>query len=312
MSQTKTVSISGETKIEFDAVYPYVWVRNLGNSALTVWGDVGDTVSLSKLEAVRVITNTDYIYVSGTGSVEVIAQGIPDSPYKGCGGGSGGGGGDITVESLSVTDNGTYTAPSGKAYSPVSVDVQPTLGTKSVTTNGTYTASSDNLDGYSSVTVDVPSDIQQINPFDSGASTISLYNSNGVVVNSSSINTDGTGALNISESSAGYEGMVIELNVTAGHTYAVTFDYQNIDASYMAGFVIGWLLENSARTNYDAYRNWEANLPLDGTKTHEVASITATGSKIYMNFNLCGYSDSHTNIIDITNLKVYDISLPQE
>lgn len=36
---------------------------------------------------------------------------------------SGGGGGDITVESLSVTANGTYTAPSGKAYSPVSVNV---------------------------------------------------------------------------------------------------------------------------------------------------------------------------------------------
>ena len=35
----------------------------------------------------------------------------------------GGGGGDIDVESLSVTENGTYTAPSGKAYSPVNVSV---------------------------------------------------------------------------------------------------------------------------------------------------------------------------------------------
>ena len=34
-----------------------------------------------------------------------------------------GGGGDITVESLSVTENDTYTAPSGKAYSPVIVNV---------------------------------------------------------------------------------------------------------------------------------------------------------------------------------------------
>lgn len=31
--------------------------------------------------------------------------------------------GQITVESLSVTQNGTYTAPTGKAYSPVSVNV---------------------------------------------------------------------------------------------------------------------------------------------------------------------------------------------
>lgn len=39
-----------------------------------------------------------------------------------------GGGGDITVEALSVTENGTYTASSGKAYSPVTVNV-PSTGT---------------------------------------------------------------------------------------------------------------------------------------------------------------------------------------
>lgn len=42
---------------------------------------------------------------------------------KAAGGGGGGGGGDITVEPLSVTENDTYTAPSGKAYSPVTVAV---------------------------------------------------------------------------------------------------------------------------------------------------------------------------------------------
>ena len=36
---------------------------------------------------------------------------------------AGGGGGGVTVEPLSVTENGTYTAPSGKAYSPVMVEV---------------------------------------------------------------------------------------------------------------------------------------------------------------------------------------------
>lgn len=38
-------------------------------------------------------------------------------------GGGGGGGGDVEVEGLSVTENGTYTAQAGKAYSPVEVDV---------------------------------------------------------------------------------------------------------------------------------------------------------------------------------------------
>ena len=34
-----------------------------------------------------------------------------------------GGGGGVTVEALSVNTNGTYTAPTGKAYSPVTVNV---------------------------------------------------------------------------------------------------------------------------------------------------------------------------------------------
>lgn len=37
--------------------------------------------------------------------------------------GGGGGGGGVTVEPLSVSENGTYTAPTGKAYSPVEVDL---------------------------------------------------------------------------------------------------------------------------------------------------------------------------------------------
>ena len=65
------------------------------------------------------------------------------------------GGGDIDVESLSVTENGSYNAGEGKAYNPVIVNVQPDLITKSITANGTYQASSDNADGYSSVTVNV-------------------------------------------------------------------------------------------------------------------------------------------------------------
>lgn len=40
--------------------------------------------------------------------------------------GYGQGGGGVTVEPLSVTENRTYTAPSGKAYSPISVNVPNT------------------------------------------------------------------------------------------------------------------------------------------------------------------------------------------
>ena len=63
---------------------------------------------------------------------------------------------DVTVEQLSVTENGTY-SEAGKAYSPVIVEVpDPVLKTKSITDNGTYNASEDNADGYSQVSVNVP------------------------------------------------------------------------------------------------------------------------------------------------------------
>lgn len=45
------------------------------------------------------------------------------------------GGSFVTVEPLTVTANGTTIAPSGTAYSPVTVNVQPVLQTKSVTIN---------------------------------------------------------------------------------------------------------------------------------------------------------------------------------
>ena len=67
----------------------------------------------------------------------------------------GGGGGEISVQSLSVTENGRYTAPSGKAYTPVNVNVpQISVESLSVTENGTYTAPGGKA--YSPVNVNVP------------------------------------------------------------------------------------------------------------------------------------------------------------
>ena len=66
---------------------------------------------------------------------------------------------DAVIESKSITENGTYTAPSGvDGYSPITVNVpqpQPVIESKSITENGTYTAPS-GVDGYSPITVNVP------------------------------------------------------------------------------------------------------------------------------------------------------------
>lgn len=71
--------------------------------------------------------------------------------------------GGVTVEPLSVAENGTYTAPSGTAYSPVTVNVPsstPSLQSKTATpTESQQTVSPDSgYDGLSSVTVEaIPS-----------------------------------------------------------------------------------------------------------------------------------------------------------
>lgn len=55
---------------------------------------------------------------------------------------------------VAITVNGTTDVTN---YASANVNVQPSLGTKSITANGTYYASSDGYDGYSNVSVNVPS-----------------------------------------------------------------------------------------------------------------------------------------------------------
>ena len=68
--------------------------------------------------------------------------------------GGGGGGGDIDVDSLTVTENGKYTASAGHAYSPVTVSVPQGVfpsGTSQITSNGIYDVSN-----FASASVNVP------------------------------------------------------------------------------------------------------------------------------------------------------------
>lgn len=62
-----------------------------------------------------------------------------------------GGGGDITTEELEVDENGTYTAPLGKAYTPVKVNVPQPSGSVNITENGTV-----DVKDYETAVVNVP------------------------------------------------------------------------------------------------------------------------------------------------------------
>ncbi len=61
-------------------------------------------------------------------------------------GGSGGGGSSVEVEALTATENKKYTAPTGKAYSPVTVNVPIPVGGLEYET-GTWTPTADTNHG---------------------------------------------------------------------------------------------------------------------------------------------------------------------
>lgn len=77
------------------------------------------------------------------------------------------------IESLRVTENGTYQAPTGvDGYNPVEVGVNPNIQPLEVSTNGVYTAPQ-GVDGYSPVTVNTQQGggiYELINPEYSGLS----------------------------------------------------------------------------------------------------------------------------------------------
>ena len=78
---------------------------------------------------------------------------------------NGGSGSEAIIQSLSISANGTYTAPADiDGYNPITVNVpqkEPNIQNLSITTNGTYTAPS-GTDGYSPVVVEVQPDLENI------------------------------------------------------------------------------------------------------------------------------------------------------
>ena len=167
MANVKTITATTtESTVDFSATYQFMWFRNFGENDCYICDHSGivasaDDVTLLKAGEVARLTlpqtpAQSVVYIKaadGSNTVEVHAQNFSDCPFKK----KAKGGEQITVESLTATENTTYTAPTGTAYSPVIVNVpvpEPIIQSLPITANGTYTAPS-GVDGYSPVTVNV-------------------------------------------------------------------------------------------------------------------------------------------------------------
>ena len=141
---------------------------------------------------------------------------------------------NVSVTSLSVTTNGTYTAPTGTAYSPVNVNVQPVLQSKTVSpSESQQTVTPDSgKDGLSSVTVNAVS---------------SSYVGSGVTRRSSS---DLTASGATVTAPAGYYSSSASTSVASGSVTART-DIIGTDATistYQSGLILSKSSVNNTPT----------------------------------------------------------------
>lgn len=117
--------------------------------------------------------------------------------------GGGGGGGDITVESKSISANGTYTAPAGKAYSPVTVSVPNSYAAGDegkVVSNGALVAQ-----GSDSVTQNGTVDTTLINSLLVNVSGSSGYGYTKLAEQDFTVNTSSTSETSVGTISCGSE-----------------------------------------------------------------------------------------------------------
>lgn len=162
-----TLSATTETEITIEQGYPYVWFKNLGDNTVYVSAspDILDNGSV-KTEGVSTITSGEctsvttksdkvYAYALGATIVEVHAQGNPESSFKVK---AKGGESSVTVEPILITHNGEYTAPEGKAYSPVNVQTPVYNITPLTLTHNHQGAEAGLYGGYSPVQVDIEMD----------------------------------------------------------------------------------------------------------------------------------------------------------
>ena len=147
------------------------------------------------------------------------------------------------LETLDVTENGTYTPPENvDGFDEVNVEVLPKLATLSITENGTYEPPA-SLDGYNLISVDVPQPTELTLLVDQNgqytAPAGSLYKNVNVNVDGFQLVTNNDWYCNIS-------GNWINTQIPINSNYNYSYDFRMVGSYTNDGSILG----NSAGGHY--------------------------------------------------------------
>ena len=200
--------------------------------------------------------------------------------------GKGAGDALMTIEPLSVTENGTYTAPSGtNGYDPVTVNVPQPSGSIPITENGTH-----DVAAYASADVNVPQPSGSITITENGTHNIAAYAS-------ANVNVSSAGGKNIQYSpnvskltnKTSYTETTASIVVEKTGTYKCTWLHYSYAASssyyltrlYVNGSAVG---STHACPAYNGTSGWvatESSIALTEGQTVTVRARTRSGSSYY-------------------------------
>lgn len=173
-------------------------------------------------------------------------------------------GGSIDVQPLSVTSNGTYTAPDGVAYSPVNVSIpSQNIITLNATSNGTYNPGSGNA--YGTVTVNVPEKKNVQGYHGMKSVTATSYTQTGVSVTVAKTGTYRVSWVGIRNTNSGTSGSQLYINNSAYQTAQTSFTntYAQSVVLNNVSLTAGQTVEVRARARSTSYAMMVGNLIIE-------------------------------------------------
>lgn len=280
-------------------------VGSQGGGTVVVNGDTVATSQFSTASYTLTLPDADVTFTLSYGVTSTLEASYEE-----------GGGGSVTVTALSVTQNGTYTAPTGTAYSPVTVNVSggaslqaktniaPSTSSQTITPDSGY-------DGLSSVQINaMPTGSATAPASISGTSATVSTGTNTLTLSKTVSVTPSVTAGYVSSGTAGNSSVSLTASVTtqgAQTIYPSTSDQTIAASRYLTGAQTIKAVTTSNLTAENIKQGVTVTVG-DSADADRVASVTGTysggggGSSSIGTASVTNSSDQNTSI-SFTNLK---------